>query len=175
MIWLGNELYHNVGKRERGVWEISVIRLNFHILYIPEFGTKRRRNLCTFITYFQVILFTRAVSLHELRFFSKINKYHLYLLSQALSFLCPWHFQTQHWKLKRSWKYWVGSIDCSEREESWVTCSLCDHIWCLFYLTEIILTPSGKLDVFLYFRCLLITKEKVKKAAEMFTLLLALF
>lgn len=65
---------YNVGKRDWRVWVtalhvISVIQPNFQVLYIPEFDIKKKRNMCTFITYFQVILFTRAVFLHELRFF----------------------------------------------------------------------------------------------------------
>lgn len=86
-------------KRDFGLWVtalgvLSVTQLNLHILYIPEFDTEKR-NLCTFITYFQVILFTRAVSLHELRFFSKMNKYHLYLLSKTLLFV----FLTFKWSI----------------------------------------------------------------------------
>lgn len=87
-VWLADEIITMWEKRDFGLWVtalgvLSVTQLNLHILYIPEFDTEKR-NLCTFITYFQVILFTRAVSLHELRFFSKMNKYHLYLLSKTL-------------------------------------------------------------------------------------------
>lgn len=88
--YVGGQLNNKWGKRVQGgrvpdPHAISVMQLNLHVLYIPEFDGKKRRDLCTFITYFQVILFTKAVSLHELRFFSKMNKY-LYLLSQALFF-----------------------------------------------------------------------------------------
>lgn len=123
----------SVGKMDLAIWVttlhvISVIQLHFHMLYIPEFDTSKRRDLCTFITHFQVILFTRAVSLHELRFFSKTNKY-LYLLSQSLFFvLCEcfhspannleaWILKTLRFLGNTEWKISIRSVKLTMSDE----------------------------------------------------------